>query len=184
MATDPGTPVSRMLPWVSTIQQATQGTGDDPFRVISLGYVESWYGWAPGYVPRDGSPVGWGDSGHAFGFFQFDKIYHEDLIANPKSGDPLFQAQAAVALLDQNRKILMSIASGDLLERATYAGYNGSLSRVYAGIKHGIDPDTFTSGKDFVKRVWAEAQAFRTSNPTAFVVTPSMPPVPGCWPLP
>lgn len=166
-AVDPGTPLSRLTPWIPEIALVTARTEEDPFRVISLMYVESWCGWAPGYTPK-GDPNGWGDGGHAFGFFQIDKRYHAAFIARPDAGSVDAQARYAISLLQANRTSLRRIVSGDLLERSVYAAYNGPLGMIYSGLKHGADPDSFTTGKDYAARIWKEAEALRASKPEAF----------------
>lgn len=110
--------------------------GDPKLRwaldVAAVGQYESGFGTYPGYTPA-GDPLGWGDAGNAFGFWQLDKHYHNAFITSPDAQDSAntvsAQANYAAGILAGN---WASFAGQDpeTREYLMYVTYNASLSRI------------------------------------------------------
>lgn len=166
--------LTRTLPHIWMIRTVARETGEDPWRLMSLGYVESQYGYAPGYDPK-GDPGGWGDNCNAFGYFQIDKRYHSQFIKSYNSKFPIEQCRFACTLLAFNRQELdMHHQPGDALEHAVYAGYNGSivkvdgsLTAIEAGVA-GMNIDEHTTGHDYSKRIWDTAAQLKKERHDMF----------------
>lgn len=141
-------------PYVDDIAQGATGTmpldfvdpnGGDPalrwaLDVASVGQYESAYGTDSGYSPT-GDPLGFGDGGNAFGFWQFDKRYHAIFIATDAAQDPSrtvgAQAHYAAGLLAKNWKAFDDVDDPGEREQLMFITYNASLSRVQSLINGG-----------------------------------------------
>ena len=170
-------------PWAPTITQAIAQarTQEDPFRFAALMLRESGGGQALGYFPK-GEIDGWGDGGNAYGLFQIDKRFHAKFLASPEAKTAVGQAVYALGLLCSNRRLIRVVCHvPDLAERAAYAAYNCGVGNVFAALRKGLDPDTYTTGHDYSTWIWKRAAALRQTAPDLF--TP-VAPAPGSTPPP
>lgn len=112
--------------------------GGDPLLrfglvLAAIGDWESGYGTLNGYTPA-GDPLGWGDAGNAFGFWQLDKHYHASFIASADAQDPnatvAAQANEAAGELASNYAAFAAVSDPLAREQLMIITYNASLSRV------------------------------------------------------
>jgi hypothetical protein len=156
---DPGTKVGRIKVYVPLACSIAPGYGVKPSQILSLGYRESWLGFAPGYLPH--GPCGWADNHNGYGLFQIDKRYHPDFVASEDAKDPAKQMTYACKLLQNNRKILessMPYLREEIIDRAVFALYNASFTRVKRAIINNQDVDSVTTGKDYSKYIFDLAE--------------------------
>lgn len=180
--------LQRLQPHVAAVADACKAKDEDPWRFAGLGFRESGWGYGWGYTPA-GSPMGYGDGGNAFGYFQLDKRFNRDLVASIQAaaarGAPTeeivrLQIDSAIDYLVEARDLFVSNSlaplSGDLLERAVYAAYNSDLRLVYHMAKAvlkdpavGVDHvDMVTTDHDYSGWIFAKALGLRQAAPTLF----------------
>jgi hypothetical protein len=166
----------RIKPWVGSLKKAhVVSPEEDLYRFAALGLRETEFGQSLGYAPK-GDPLGWGDGGHGYGFFQIDKRFHPEFIRSKYAMTVTGQAGYAMNLLRQNREWFQGKGlTGPLLERATYAAYNTNERRVLAAIKNGGNQapealaalaDSVTTGKDYSGWIFKKADALRAAVPS------------------
>lgn len=181
---DPRDDLKRLEPWLDDIDAGrhdAHAEGVIPLAVLAAVCLrETWAGWAPGYYPP-GHPVGVGDKGSGFGFFQADRRSHASAI---RSG-ALFQVRGQAALaateLRDNLRLLEAFfvttrlpqaldpeARDALLLRAAVAGYNAWVGTVALEVFKGRDPDGVTTGGDYSRDVMRRADNLRRRAPSRF----------------
>ncbi|HSN91491.1 MAG TPA: hypothetical protein VLS93_09700 [Anaeromyxobacteraceae bacterium] len=171
--TDPRDDLARLAPWVPAICDAADEFGVRRSVLAAMCLRESLAGWAPGYT-RKGTHLGWGDAGHAFGLWQCDRRFWEQVLRGMWPGHqlltPLGQARAAAATVAGARRFLEARHPGVafLHERAALSAYNAALHRVDAQLEAGMDPDAVTTGSDYGKDVLARAAVLERRDPIAF----------------
>ncbi len=161
---------SRLLPYARDLGIVSAAHGQDPYLMAAIMLRESGAGNAPGYIPQ-GSIVGYGDNGHAFGLFQIDRRYHATFLLTPAAQTFAGQAGYAADLLTQNRKWLASHGCpAGVLEQAMICAYNASIAHVLSAVQAipPVNPDLVTTHGDYGSWVIAKATALRSLAPSLF----------------
>lgn len=172
-ATDPRDDLARLGPWLPAIRDAADEFGVRRAVLAGMCLRESLAGWAPGYT-RKGTHLGWGDHGNAFGLWQADRRFWEEVLRGLRPGHhlltPLGQARFAAAIVAGAHRFLEARHAGAafLLERASVDAYNAALHRVDAQLEVGIDPDSVTTGGDYGRDVLARAAVLERRDPLLF----------------
>ena len=121
---------------------------------------ETWWGQAPGYVPK-GNPSGAGDAGHGHGFFQIDDRAHPAMVRSGQWAEVGPAARYAIKnvlvpayayLKKQFPKL-----SGPELIRAAIASYNCGAKNVKKALARG-EVDKYTAGGDYSRDVLKREQ--------------------------
>jgi hypothetical protein len=176
--TDPRDDLKRLEPWLSAIRDASAEFGVRRAVLAGMALRESLASWAPGYT-RKGSHLGWGDAGNAFGIWQADRRFWEEVLRGLWPGHqlltPLGQARFAAAIVAGARGFLEARHPGApfLLERASVAAYNAPLHRIDSQFEAGVDPDAVTTGGDYGRDVLARAAVLEHRDPSAFPPFPA-----------
>lgn len=166
--TDPGTDLGRALIYAPEVAEACLLEGQDAALVLAIGLRETWLGWAPGYQPK-GSPMGWGDGGHARGLFQIDdRGPYKHLPLEAPDATPFLQARWVCWILSDTSAELVRFASSPLFEVAVVAAYNAGSPRVARALRAGRHPDTVTTGGDYGTDVLLRRDRLRLADPVRF----------------
>lgn len=150
VATDPGTDLGRLEPYLGEIREACEIEDEAPVLVCAIGLRETHFTWAPGYAPK-GSIHGRGDRGHGFGPYQFDDRgpYAHLPREAPHATVYLQTRWVCWALADARRELVAELGSAfarqPLFDVATVCCFNAGSPAVARCIRAGRHPDHATA---------------------------------------
>lgn len=170
------TEIDWLAPWVPAISLASKepdvrfpaAGAEHPFILAGMLLRESGAGHGAGYMPS-GSLVGWGDAGHAFSQWQFDRRDRDNAewIKTPEAATREGQVRRVVYYLREGRSMLAWALQGDVLERAAVAAYNADARKVLRGALRG-NPDEATTDGNYSRWVFDKAAALWAARPELF----------------
>ena len=88
-----------------------------------------------------------GDHGNGMGIMQIDRRYHPEFAMQIHPGDHTANIQKGAEILREE----LNRFNGDVY--AALAAYNSGAGNVQRAIRYGLDPDYYTTGKDYAKDV-------------------------------
>lgn len=144
-------------------QVSSQYNWLQPSVVAAIGSRES----AWGLLLSPKGPNGTGDQGHGRGLMQIDDRFHQQFIRSGKWSDPrenITYAINQVLAPNYNQLAQTTNLQGVELLRATLASYNAGLGNVTDAIKQGLDPDYYTTGRDYGRDVLNRAGWFQLNG--------------------
>jgi hypothetical protein len=166
--------LKRLAPYLADIRLASGLMGEDPALLAAIMLRETAAGWGSGYVPQN-DPNGTGDHGHGRGLMQIDDRgpYAKFLPADPARPWPvLAQCQVACVVLADARATMRPWRREPAFSHAYVAAYNAGAPRVAECLRHGLDPDSVTTGKDYSAWVWRKRDALMKAAPDSFTLKP------------
>lgn len=165
-------------PYALKILQVGRELSVDPFILAALGYRETHWGYAPGYVPK-GNPRGTGDFGKRSstatglppdglgwgrGLMQIDYATWKDWLNSNPWWDPYTNIKKGAEIYKTNLAYFQAKGlTGNALIAAALAAYNAGPQRVYAAITAGRPPDSVTTGTNYSSSVIASAAKYLTN---------------------
>lgn len=150
MASDPGSDLGRLAPYLGEIREACALEGRELALLAALCLRETEAGWARPYHPK-GTHLGRGDGGHGFGLFQIDdRGPYAHLPREAPEATPYLQCRwACWVLADAERELVAALGAGfarlPLFEVAVVCAYNAGSPRVAQAIRQGRHPDHVTA---------------------------------------
>lgn len=150
MATDPGTDLGRLAPYLGEIREACALEDREVSLVCAIGLRETHFTWSPGYHPK-GSIHGRGDGGHGSGPYQFDDRGPYAYLPReaPQATAYLQSRWVCWALADAERELVAALgpafARTPLFEVAVVCCFNAGSPAVVRCIRAGRHPDHATA---------------------------------------
>lgn len=141
-----------------------------PWLVLGVGSRETGWGTSRFYKDVDGVEDadpgdGTGDHGHGRGLMQIDDRWHQEFIASGDWKDPRLNVRYAVLnVLKLNHNWLFSkfpASDEEFRIRMMLSSYNCGAGNVRKAVRAGLDPDFYTTGKDYAFDVLRRAEEWR-----------------------